>query len=295
MSNPTVRSWTERHHGRGLSLHVNRYATRGDGGPHATILLLHGFVDVGASFTNVALDLACRGHEVVAPDLRGFGKSDWGSRDGYYHFPNYLADIDALVRALAPQNLIVVGHSMGGTIATMFCGARPDAALGLVLLEGLGPPAMAADMAVVRARRWLDQIEKPAPPRLLSNEEDALRRLQLHHPRVDSRELHKRVKVLVRRVDDKLFWAHDPLHRTTAPVPFQVEHFKAFVAAIRCRVLLVSGGDRGWSPPDEAQRIAAFASPPEHIELPDAGHMMHWTSPSAVAEAIANFADSTLQ
>ena len=94
-----------------------------------TILLLHGFADTAASFDLVLPSLARAGHRVIAPDLRGFGDSDWIGAGGYYHFPDYLADVVDLLRQLAPERLAVVAHSMGGTIA--LAAAAPSAALDL--------------------------------------------------------------------------------------------------------------------------------------------------------------------
>src|SRR5258705_12502558 len=65
-----------------------------------TFVLLHGFADIGAMWSEVAERIAPHGH-VVAPDLRGHGDSDWIGPGGYYYFMDYLADIDDLISQLA--------------------------------------------------------------------------------------------------------------------------------------------------------------------------------------------------
>jgi pimeloyl-ACP methyl ester carboxylesterase len=77
-------------------------------------------MDAAASFDLVAPALADAGLRVVAPDLRGFGESDRVAGGGYYHFPDYVADVDALLDG----DVFVIGHSMGGTIATLLAGTR---------------------------------------------------------------------------------------------------------------------------------------------------------------------------
>jgi pimeloyl-ACP methyl ester carboxylesterase len=92
----------------------------------------------------------------------------------------------------------------------------------------------------------------------------------------------------VARADGGVAWAFDPLHRTTSPTSFSAEAYRAFAAAIPCPVLFVSGGALGFHPPDEEERLAAFAALSRH-ELPQAGHMMHWTEPDALASALVAF------
>ncbi|MBW2454763.1 MAG: alpha/beta hydrolase [Deltaproteobacteria bacterium] len=257
------------------------------------MLLLHGFMDSGATWDLLAAGLAPRGHRLYAPDFRGFGGSDRVSGGGYYHFANYLADLDALIGQLNPAGrLVLVGHSMGGTVATVYAGAKPDRVDRLILMEGLGPPDMDPDVAVVRMRAWLADLRKDRPAQPMASADAALTRLALFHPRVDDEVLASRAQLLSRTQDDgSLTWAFDPLHRSTSPTAFRAAELKAFIAQIRCPTLFIGGGPSGWHPPDEQDRLEAFTVPPRRLELSEAGHMMHWTAPLACARAIAEFID----
>jgi pimeloyl-ACP methyl ester carboxylesterase len=268
--------------GNGLELSVVEWSAPA---PRATCVLLHGFVDAAASFDLVAPALASSGLRVIAPDLRGFGESDRVRGGGYYHFPDYVADLDALVAKLAPDPFFLVGHSMGGTVATLFAGARAERVAKLAVLEGLGPPDHPAEAAPVRMTRWLDDLAAPAKARAMTDE-DALRRLAIAHPGVPRDVLATR---LPRLYDSEARgWRHDPMHRTTSPMPFFASAFRAFAARVACPVLYVSGGPLGWRVPDEAERLAAFANV-THVDLEGAGHMMHWTAPAALASALSTF------
>ena len=80
------------------------------------VFLLHGWMDVGASF-QFLVDALTHNWFVVAPDLRGFGGSEW-QQQGYW-FYDYIADLEALIDHYAagePVNLL--GHSLGGLMAT---------------------------------------------------------------------------------------------------------------------------------------------------------------------------------
>ncbi len=281
----------ERREGHRLELLLHRFVDDEVTPSGHIALLLHGYLDAAGSWEQVAARLAARGLEVLAPDLRGFGRSDRLGRGGYYHFPDYVADVDALVAQLDPNHeLVLVGHSMGGSIACMYAGSRPERIHKLVLLEGVGPPAMPPELAVTRMRRWLDQMKRPRQPKPLASLEDAAQRLALHHPRLDIELLERRAEHLTERDGQGVLrWAHDPMHRTTAPSAFQAEVFMAFLAQITCPVLFIDGGPLGWHPADEQQRLDALPHRPTRVLLEDAGHMMHWTRPELVANAIVDF------
>jgi pimeloyl-ACP methyl ester carboxylesterase len=271
----------------GLRLWVHRFRDESRAPTGLTIVLLHGFMDSGATWDMVAPALARAGHDVVAPDLRGFGLSDFVGPGGYYHFPDYVADLAELVDALAPRRLGLVGHSMGGTVAALFAGSHPDRVERLALLEGMGPMATAPAMAVDRLQAWLRTLREVSRiPRPLTGLQEAVERLSLHHPRVPREVIESRARLLTRADETgRLVWAYDPLHRTTAPTPFSTEAFGEFLRRIDCPTLVVSGGPTGWHPPDEPTRVACLAHP-VRFDLPSAGHMMHWTEPQKLGERL---------
>jgi pimeloyl-ACP methyl ester carboxylesterase len=250
-------------------------------------------MDAAVSWDLVAPALADVGMRVLAPDLRGFGEAPRVPSGGYYHFPDYVFDVADLVEALVPPEspLVLVGHSMGGTIATLYAGAFPERPRAVALLEGLGPPDQSPDDAPIRMRSWIDGVRsvRARGERAIPSREDALRRLAVNHSRVSPDVLATRLDGLaVQRGSGSLVWRADALHTTRAPVPFYASTFRAFARRVTCPVLFVSGGPLGWHPPDEDERLACF-SRLEHAELTDAGHMMHWTQPVPLARTIAKF------
>lgn len=293
-----MRERSERVVVNGMGLCLHRFEPESStrvGGARAerrTVLLLHGFLDAGSSWDLVAEGLVDAGYEVVAPDLRGFGESDAVPPGAYYYFPDYVADVEGIVKLLAPSWLAVVGHSMGGAVAALYAGARPSSVQRLVCMEGLGPVADRHEHAIERMRAWLDGLAKiEREPRRLGSIDEATKRLGGTHPRLPAELLRSRAERLVRRHDDgTLSWAWDPLHRTRSPIPFFPASFASALRAVTAPVLFVSGGPTGWHPEDEAERLAEIARL-ERYELPDAGHMMHWTEPGAVAERLASFFD----
>jgi pimeloyl-ACP methyl ester carboxylesterase len=285
-----VRRDSRYHTLNGLKLFVHRLRDEGAPPSGLTILLLHGFLDAGSTWDLVAEPLARAGHEVVAPDLRGFGRSAWVGAGGYYHFADYIADVAALVDALSPARLGVVGHSMGGAVSVYYAGAHPERVERLALLEGVGPPAMDPPAGVDRMQAWLRDLRRvDRTPRPIPSLEEAAARMAMNHPRVPREVLALRAAQLTREDDEgRLIWAHDPLHRTASPVPFALDHFKAFLERIACPTLFLSGGPTGWHVPDEDDRLARLRDVTRD-ELPGAGHMMHWTAPAALAARLLAF------
>src|SRR5262249_9987699 len=150
----------------------------------------HGVMDAAASWDLVAPELAHAGWRVLAPDLRGFGQGPRVPAGAYYHFPDYVFDVADTIDALVPHGspLFLVGHSMGGTIATLVAGAFPERVGALALLEGLGPPDQSPEDAPARMRTWIEGVRaaRARDERAMPSREDALRRLAINHARVPS-------------------------------------------------------------------------------------------------------------
>ena len=109
---------------RGLRIHWVEWGKRGS----QPVLLIHGFRDHCRTWDFVVDELLASLPDLwlVAPDCRGHGDSGWVGAGGYYHFFDYLLDLDSLVRHLGEPVVRLVGHSMGGTIACLYSGARPE-------------------------------------------------------------------------------------------------------------------------------------------------------------------------
>jgi pimeloyl-ACP methyl ester carboxylesterase len=265
---------------------------RGEGVPRGTALLLHGFMDAGASWELVAPALCAAGYRVLAPDLRGFGEGPRAPAGSYYHFPDYVLDTAEIASALVADGepLHVVGHSMGGTVATLFAGTFPERVASLALLEGIGPPDNPYDVAPDRMRRWVDDMRRLAgkDPKPIASMEDALRRLRGNHAAVAPDVLAVRAQHLVRPhgnpEEGAVAWRFDDLHRATSPFPFYAKAYEAFARRVACPVLFVSGGPDGFHTSDEDERLATFTDV-RRVDL-GGGHMMHWTRPEQLGRAL---------
>ncbi len=277
----------------GLWHHVLEWLPTAAEADGPTVLLIHGYMDAAATWESVAPALASQGLRVLAPDLRGFGDGPRAPAGSYYHFTDYVPDIADIVDPFVPSSspLFLVGHSMGGTIATIYTGAFPERVARLAILEGAGPPDGSHDAAPDRMRHWIDEVRalRARETRSMASRDEALRRLAGNHPRVPEDALLRRLDALARPLPEgRMAWKADPLHGTRSPTPFFAASWMAFARRVTCPVLFVSGGPRGWHPPDEDARVASFAAV-ERAEIADAGHMMHWTEPEKLTRMLLLF------
>jgi len=106
-----------------------------DGKP--TVLLLHGKNFTAAYWAPTARWLGERGYGVVMPDQIGFGKSSKPA-DYQYSFAQLARNTADLLDALHVGNVIVLGHSMGGMLATRFALDYRERTAKLILLNPIG-------------------------------------------------------------------------------------------------------------------------------------------------------------
>lgn len=274
---------------RGLRLHVAEW-----GPPDAPpIVLLHGWMDIARSWDPVAERLA-DGHRVLALDFRGHGLSSWVGAGGYYHFPDYVLDIDAVVTELAHGGpVVVIGHSMGGMAGSLFSGTFPDKIRAYVSVEGLGPMSMKPEHAPDLFADWVrtahEQFDKAPHPH--ASLDEAAAQLRKTNPRLkEERAIHLASHGTERGGDGLYRWRFDPLHKSRTPQPFYLEQAKAFWKRILAPVLVVMG-EHTWARdvvPEWQERVAAFPNA-RVVEIPDVGHMIHHERPDLLSDAIVEF------
>ena len=95
------------------------------------------------------------------------------------------ADLDALLEYFQPESpAYVVGHSMGGNVANLYAGIRPERVGKLVLAEGFGLPPAKPEKAPERYARWLDECRQPPTLRPYSTFAEVVQRLKTNNPRI---------------------------------------------------------------------------------------------------------------
>ena len=275
---------------RGRRLHVRVWGSE----PAPLLVLLHGWCDVSASWQFV-VDALAKDWRVVAPDWRGFGLSEW-NKDVYW-FPDYIADLDALLLHYSPQDPVcLVGHSLGGNAACLYAGLRPDRIRQLINLEGLGLRRYTPDEAPGRYVNWLDQLRDTPSFRSYPDRAAFAGRLQKENPRLSD----EKAEYLAQHMgeDDDAGGIHlaaDPFHRWVNPTIYRVEEAMAIWRLVTAPVLWVTAADSfifkqlfSVDSADYRSRIACFRDLRE-VTLEECGHNLHHDQPQQVAHLIEEF------
>jgi pimeloyl-ACP methyl ester carboxylesterase len=275
---------------RGLRYHVRCWPEPGA----PKLVLLHGWMDVSASF-QFLVD-ALRGRwDVYAPDWRGYGLTDWGREDCYW-FPDYLADLDALLAGTSPQAPVhLVGHSLGGNVACLYAGVRQERVAKLVNLEGFGMAATRAEDAPGRYLRWLEELRERPRLRPYASFDELAGRLRKDHARL----MPERSQFLARHWGreteaGEVVLRGDPAHKIVNPVLYRYEEVRACWQQVRAPMLWVDGAESttpkriGLDAAQLAERRSHFRDL-RHVVLPEAGHMLHHDQPEALARLVEEF------
>jgi pimeloyl-ACP methyl ester carboxylesterase len=290
---------------RGVNLRIFDTGEHDDSTSRPVLLFLHGMRDVAASLFSVAAPFANR-YRILLPELRGHGGSDW---PGAYAFENFIYDLWRVQSGHVRRPSLMIGHSLGGQIASRFAAVFPEEVTGLILVEGLGPPAFPEpadpDAWLIGYReRLLGRFAEPSPARDLGSFEFAASRLLANNPRLDPRRARSLAESLTRRDDaGRLVWAFDP-HTGAAFVRSDRVDGERFWRAVRCPTLVISGdlayeywggqfgklpGFDGRYAPGEMARRAALFPQGEHCAFDSSGHMVHYDEPERLVEVINDF------
>ena len=282
---------------RGLRYHVNVWGDASLVTPERPpLVMLHGWMDVGASFQFV-VDSLHSDRFVIAPDWRGFGLSDAPGTDSYW-FPDYLGDLDTLLDALLPgQAIDLLGHSMGGNIAMIYAGVRPERIRRLVNLEGFGMPESRPQQAPKRYAHWLDELKHPQQLRSYDNVDAVAERLRKTNPLLRAERAAWLAQHWSRqRADGRWEILGDPAHKLANPVLYQKDEVLECWKLITAPLLWVEGdrtdtarwwGNR-YSKEEFHQRLAVVHRVEKHLLSP-AGHMLHHDHPEALAALLEAF------
>lgn len=282
---------------RGLRLHLLQWGDeRQATAERPPLVMLHGWMDVAASFQFVVDELPAE-RLVYALDWRGFGLSASPAADCYW-FPDYLGDLDAVLDALAPgRSIDLLGHSMGGNVAMIYAGVRPERIRRLINLEGFGLPESRPQQAPKRYAQWLDELKQPAQLRPYDSVEAVAERLRKTNPRLPV----DRAEWLAghwsqQRDDGRWEILGDPAHKRSNPVLYQKAEVLECWKRIACPVMWVEGrhsdpgawwGDR-YPRADFDARLAVVPQLERHL-LESAGHMLHHDQPRELALRIERF------
>ncbi|HKY63680.1 MAG TPA: alpha/beta hydrolase [bacterium] len=263
------------------------------------LFFLHGWLDTGAGFEFVARFLAKKFH-CIAPDMRGYGQSEHAKSQLGYFFFEYVADLHELFAKLSPKRPVrVLGHSLGGMVASIYAGTFPERVSELINVEGYLSPGRKAEIAPDRARAWIEGFGRQRF-RTFKSLEGLAARLQTSNPRLPADRALFLAKHLAKRVRGAWTMAADPNHKLLDPYWLPREAHFAVWARIQARCLLVSAaktemalrfGEADFAA-EKALLESRFPAGTAKAEIPDCGHMAHHEKPEILARLALDFLEA---
>jgi pimeloyl-ACP methyl ester carboxylesterase len=276
---------------RGLKIHLTRWGPP-SAATAAPVFLLHGWQDTADTF-QFMVDCFAGDLPLVALDWRGFGRSEW-SGDGYW-FADYIADLEELLDALSPgAPARLVGHSMGGNIAALYAGLRPERVSCVVNLEGFGMERASPEQAPAQLRKWLDQVRVPPTTKNYDSFEQLASVIAFRYPRFSAPQAD-----FVARAwgevgsDGRVHLLGDPRHRWINPLVYKREDAEFIWRGLEAPMLLLLGDASEYLPrlgTDGSEETLRRNFPGVEIaHVPGGGHMLHIERADLVASLIETF------
>jgi len=272
----------------GGELHLLEWSTEG-----VPMLLLHGFGNEAHIWDDFAPIVAPH-YRTLALDHRGHGQSDW-DREGRYDVDTLVDDVEAVTAALGIGRMVLVAHSLGGRVATVFAGRHPERVAGFVIVD-IGP-----EVDLRGSLRIRQDVESNLTPVFDSVEEYA-RALSLSYPAAQPEALRRMALHGVRRREDGRFeLAMDPALRgitagrgASAEAEQQENALRQgmwdALAALPCPVLVVRGAASDILSPEVADRMVDEVLKNGRLAIvAQAGHSVMTDNPRGFNEAVASF------
>jgi pimeloyl-ACP methyl ester carboxylesterase len=262
---------------RGIDYHVSEW-----GDPsNCLLVMLHGWGDAGSTFQFVVDELK-KDWFVIAPDWRGFG--DTRGRAECYWFPDYLADLDALLTIYSPDEPVaLLGHSMGGNVAGLYAGVFPDRVVKFINVEGFGLADRNPEDAPGNFRQWIEKGRQHNDYRSYDSYAEFAQRIQRQNTFMRADRAHFVATQWASEGKDGLITIKaDPAHKLPNPVLYRRSEAEACWRQARAAILLIVGDESQFKP--DLSHVSA-----ETVTIEGAGHMVHFDQPAALARAIEGF------
>ncbi len=255
------------------------------GAPKA--LCLHGWLDNAASF--VPLSQYLQAFDLLALDFAGHGFSSHRPATSRYYFPDNLYDVDTALDKLGWESCHIIGHSMGGGVASGIAAALPERVKRLVLLDAIGILTLPADQAAKQLRLSMKSVRKNRSMlRPYESVEAAMQARQIKAALSD-----KAARLLCERslehAGDYYQWRTDPRLTWRSPQLLTDDQALNLLTAITAPTLVItSPAIIGYLGEEMVrQRLAAIADC-QHITIDD-HHHFHMEQPEQVGAYITPF------
>jgi len=251
------------------------------------ILALHGWLDNALSFQPIAGYLS--DYYILALDITGHGLSSHRSNGAHYHLIDFAYDLHELIESQGWQSFILMGHSMGGIISTIYTSCFPEHISKLISIESFGPmtkdtqnsPSQLRDSILSRLKTQQSEAKHPS-----SIERTVEARAKVGDITLESARL--LITRNIRVENDKLFFTTDRRLRTFSSLRMTESQAEAFVRNIKCPTLVITGSQGYESMRTIVQNRLDWVEDLTVVEC-EGHHHLHMDNPQPVADKIVDF------
>jgi pimeloyl-ACP methyl ester carboxylesterase len=262
----------------GVTLHVRD--TGGDGPP---VLLLHGWPDTGDVWRHQIAALSAAGYRVIAPDLRGFGKSSKPTEVAEYGRSQMVGDVLGLIEALDLGRVHLVGHDWGSVISWMVALGAPQQLRSLTAMSTGHPTAFRNAGVLQKEKSWyilLFQFTGIAEEWIRQNDFENLRTVT-KHPEIE--------EVVSRFRDPAAVTSSLNLYRAITPPESNIAPVPSFPPINLPTLGMWSTGDIALVEAGMTGSAAHVSGPWRYERIPNASHWLQIDAPRRVNAALLDF------
>lgn len=261
-----------------IGFHNVAYTQWGRDDAPRTVVCVHGLTRNGRDFDHLALDLADAAR-VVCPDVVGRGRSEWLANPDLYGYPQYLADMAALIARLDVAAVDWVGTSMGGLIGLMLA-AQPKSPIRRLVINDIGPLVPKAGLDRIAGYVGKDPVFDD-----IRGVEAYLRFVLMGFGRLSDEEWRHMAEHSARALPDGRFGlAYDPgIGKAFTSQPLDDVNLWPVWDRITCPVLVLRGADSDLLLKDTAAEMGRRGPGARVVEVPHCAHAPSLMAPEQIA------------
>jgi pimeloyl-ACP methyl ester carboxylesterase len=246
--------------------HRIQYTEWGDPANAKVLICVHGLTRTGRDFDCLAAALE-DAYRVICPDVVGRGRSEWLNYKADYNYPQYMADMNALIARSNAAQVDWVGTSMGGLIG-MLLAAQPGTPIRKLLMNDIGPFILKAGL-----RRIAEYVGKPVRFASLEEMERYMRMIAAPFgPLTDAQWRHLTVHSARRLASGEYIFAYDP--GIAEPFKANLEDVDLWPVweTVRCPVLVLRGAESDVLTRADAEAMQSRGPKARLVEFSGIGH-----------------------
>jgi len=221
------------------TLHLAALDNQGAG---KVVIGLHGYLDNAESLRLLAPYLQT--HRFIALDLAGHGRSSHRPHGAHYNQADYLQDLYALIESQEWEEVILLGHSLGGILASLFAALFPEKVSAVISIDACGPLTESEETTAAQMREAI--ISRHAKSRNKLRIVDLDEAVKARCKISDIPEEHARSilsRNLTQDAGGHCFWSSDPKLRTKSTLRLTEKQAESLMRAIVCPVLFIGASN----------------------------------------------------